>query len=195
MSKFMVKIKLKELEIEVEGSSQDAPKISQQIGKQIGGLLQPALLAPGTPPIIDAEPAGENGSGRAKGRTRKSGGNSGSRTTSETISLSHDSATYGTPLQGWTTVPKAIWFLYIVSKQTSATQMTANNIAKNFNHHFRAAGIIQRGNVSAGLEKERVKGATATVNADMSDGPPKYFLTQAGIAMAEKLVKGEVVTE
>jgi hypothetical protein len=48
MSKFTVKVKLQGLEIEVEGTREDAPRLAQQIGKQLGGLLQaPALLASG----------------------------------------------------------------------------------------------------------------------------------------------------
>jgi hypothetical protein len=72
--------------------------------------------------------------------------------------------------------------------------MTANNITKNFNKYFRAAGAIHRGNVIKYLEAERVKGQNATVGADMDDGAAKYFLTQAGIALADKLCKGEVVS-
>ena len=37
------------------------------------------------------------------------------------------------------------------------SQLTATNIAKNFNNLFRAAGIIHGGNVGQGLEKERLK--------------------------------------
>lgn len=48
MSKFTIKVKLQGLEIEVEGTREDAPRIASQLGKQIGGLLQaPATLASG----------------------------------------------------------------------------------------------------------------------------------------------------
>jgi len=197
MSKFTVEVELQGLKIKVEGSKEDAPKLAQQIGKQIGGLLQaPAALASGDgnlsgSTVLEGELESENGAGKKQRKARKSGG--GGRTPSETINLSHDSAAYGSPLQGWTTTQKSIWFLYIASKQANVTQLTATNIAKNFNKYFRASGIIHGGNVFQGLEKERLKGVNATVNADMADGTAKYFLTQAGIAVGEKLAKGEAV--
>jgi len=195
MSKFTIKVKLQGLEIEVEGTREDAPKIAHRVGQQLSTLLQPAALLtsgngnPGAP-LIDAEPEAEE-----KKKRRKAVGGSTKKLPTESVSLSHDSASYGSPQQSWTTTQKAIWFLYIVSKQANVTQMTGYSIAKNFNTYFRASGIIHGGNVSQGLEKERLKGTNATVNADMSDGTAKYFLTQAGITMAEKLVKGEAVTE
>ena len=73
-------------------------------------------------------------------------------------------------------------------------QLTAYNLAKNFNKYFKAAGAIDSANVSKGFEKERVKGQNATVGADMADGTAKYFLTQAGTALAERLAKGETIT-
>jgi hypothetical protein len=90
-------------------------------------------------------------------------------------------------------VQKAIWFLHVANKQANVAQMTAYNITKNFNKYFRAAGAIHRGNVSKYLDAERVKGQNATVGADMADGTAKYFLTQAGIAIADKLSRGETV--
>lgn len=197
MSKFTIKMKLQGLEIEVEGTREDAPRIAAQIGKQLGGLLQtPAVLASGNggagaSTVLEGEVVPDDGTGKKPRRTRKAGGG---RLPAETINLSHDSATYGSPLQGWTTVQKAIWFLYIVNKQANVTQLTATNIAKNFNKYFRASGIIHAGNVGQGLEKEKVKGQNATVNADMTDGTAKYFLTQTGETLAQRLAKGETVT-
>ena len=197
MSKFTIKLELQGLKIEVEGSKDDAPRLAQQIGRQLGGLLQaPAALASGNgiaagANVLDGGVESENGAGKKQRKQRKAG--AGGRAPSETIALSHDPATYGSPLQGWTTTQKAIWFLHIASKQASVAQLTATNIAKNFNKNFRASGIIHGGNVGQGLEKERLKGVNATVNADMSDGTAKYFLTQAGIAFAEKLGRGEAV--
>jgi len=189
-------LELQGLKIEVEGTKEDAPKLAQQIGRQLGDLLQaPAALASGNgnaaENILEGEVESENGTGKKLRKQRKAG--AGGRTPSETISLSHDSTTYGSPVQGWTTTQKAIWLLYAASKQANVAQLTATNIAKNFNKYFRASGIIHGGNVGQGLEKERLKGVNATVNADMNDGTAKYFLTQAGITVAEKLAKGEAV--
>jgi hypothetical protein len=145
--------------------------------------------------LLEGQVGGDNNEAEKekRKRARKPGGSPGSRTPTESINLSHDSARYGSPEQGWTTVQKAIWFVHIVNQQANVPQMTANNITKNFNRYFRAAGAIHRGNVTKYLEAERVKGQNATVGADVAEGAAKYFLTQAGIALAEKLCKGEVV--
>jgi hypothetical protein len=192
MSKFTIKVKLQGLEIEVEGTREDAPRIASQLGKQIGGLLQaPATLASGNgSSVLEAEVIPEDGAGKKK-RIKKPGG--GGRAPSELLSFTHDSSAYGSPVQGWTTAQKALWFLYIAGKQANVTQLTATNVAKNFNSLFRAAGIIHSGNVGQGLEKERLKGTNATVNADTTDGTAKYFLTQTGTTIAERLARGESV--
>jgi|HubBroStandDraft_6_1064221.scaffolds.fasta_scaffold926921_1 hypothetical protein len=211
MSKFKVNVKLSGYEVKlgsvefsVEGEREDAQKISHEIEKQLSGMIHaptvmtPTLITPSNGNSNQRALEGQLGGDddRVAGRTRKSrkaGGSSGSRTPTESINLSHDSATYGSPQQSWTTVQKAIWFLHVVNKQANVPQMTANNITKNFNKYFRAAGAVHRGNVTKYLEAERVKGQNATVGADMADGAAKYFLTQAGTAVAEKLCRGEVV--
>ncbi len=191
MSKFTIKVKLQGLEIEVEGTKEDAPRIAQHLGKQIGTLLQsPAALASGNvSPIIDADVVeSQNGTGSTKKKIKKSGGG-GTKASADEVSFVPDSQ-YGSPQQGWTTAQKSIWFLYIVEKQASITQLTAYSIAKNFNKYFKVSGAINGGNVMKGLEKERLK-TPPTVGADQTSGTSKYFLTTAGKTVAEKLANGE----
>src|SRR5579859_6575845 len=127
MSKFTIKVKLEKLEIEVEGSREDAPLIAKRVGQQMGGLLQPALLATGngnTPPnVVDAEVETENGAGKKK-KGKKTGGG---RTAAELLNFVHDPSQYGSPQQAWTTTQKTIWFLHIVGKQANVTQLTGTN--------------------------------------------------------------------
>jgi len=124
MSKFTIKLELQGWKIEVEGTKEDAPKLAQRIGQQLGGLLQaPAMLAsgnanPGTQPLEGETEADGNGTLK-KRRPRKSG--SGGRMPAELLNFVHDPSKYGSPQQVWTTTQKAIWFLYIVSKQANAT--------------------------------------------------------------------------
>jgi hypothetical protein len=44
MSKFSIKIKLQGLEIEVEGTQENTPRLAQRVGEQIGALIKPSLL-------------------------------------------------------------------------------------------------------------------------------------------------------
>lgn len=193
MSKFTIKVKLQGLEIEVEGTREDAPRIVSQLGKQIGGLLQaPAALASGNGSSVLEGEVVDDGAGKKARKTRKTG--SGTKLPADDLNLAHDPENYGAPQQDWTQAQKALWFLHIVSEQAHVKQQTSYSIAKNFNRYFKASGQINGGNVMKGLEKERLK-TPATVNADMADGTAKYFLTTAGTALAGRLAKGEAVTD
>jgi hypothetical protein len=212
MSKFKVNVKLSgyevklgSIEFSVEGEKEDAQKISHEIERQLGGMIHAPTMTPHAltsgngktvPPVIDATEVEAGGNGTAtKRKTKKAGGGGGSRTPAEDINFVHDSAKYGTPQMTWTTGQKAIWFLYIVNEQAKVSELTAYNIAKNFNKQFKASKTIGHGNVATALEKEKLKGANSTVGTNNNDGTTKYFLTQAGIATAQKLAKGEAVTE
>lgn len=196
MSKLTIKLKLTGLELEVEGTREDAPKIAARIGEKLSGFLQPTTLLENgngsSHKIIDGDIDGNGAGKKKKGGSKKSGGSGGMKTT-EDIKFVHDPSKFGTPVQGWTTAQKAIWFLYIVGEQADVKQQTAYGLMKNFNAMFRAAGTINNGNIMTALEKEKLKGASAPVGADTTGGTAKYFLTQAGIAMAQKLTKGEAV--
>ncbi len=157
--------------------------------EQVGGLVQPALL-------LEAErsrAADSNGDDRAvsekgKIRRRKVSGGSGGRSPVEEIKLSIDPAKYGSPRQTWNGAQKSIWLLYVAGKALSAS-----SIEKAFNAQFRAAGALRRQNVARDLDKEKLKGKEAPVGADVSVGTTKYFLTDAGSAMAKRLVtEGDV---
>ena len=81
MSKLTIKVKLQGLKIEVEGTKEDAPKLAEQIGRQLGGLLlAPAALASGnsnpstSSAILEGDTeTGTNGGGKKK-RARRTGG-------------------------------------------------------------------------------------------------------------------------
>jgi len=192
MSKFAIKIELQGLKIEVEGAREDAPRIAQQIGKQVGGLLQaPATLASGNGNLVLEGEVDDNGGGRKTRTPRKTGG---TKTPADDVNLNHDPEKYSAPKQEWTQAQKAIWFLYIVGEQAQIRQLTSYSIAKNFNKYFKASGQINGGNVMKGLEKERLK-TPAMVNADMRDGTAKYFLTTAGTTLGARLSTGEAVTD
>src|SRR5207302_1562803 len=68
MSKFTIKVKLQGLEIEVEGTKEDAPKIYQELGKQVGGLLQsPAVLASGNGnAVLEGDVVAADGAGAVR---------------------------------------------------------------------------------------------------------------------------------
>lgn len=208
MSKFKIEVEVQGYEVKlglvkfsVEGTKEDAPEIAERIERQLRGMVQaPAVMAPtaltpgngkASPKTIDAVEIDSGGT--AKRKAKRSGGG-GSKTPADDINIVHDSAKYGTPQMTWTTAEKAIWFLYIVNEQANVSELTAYNIAKNFNKYFKASKPINGGNVMTGLDKERGKGTSSTVSTTVTEGTTKYFLTQAGITMAQRLAKGESAT-
>lgn len=187
MSKFSIKIKLQGLEIEVEGAQENAPRLAQRVGEQIGDLIKPSLLLEAGKnggATLDVEsPADDKG----KPRKRKPG-SGGVKGSTEDVPFTHDPSTHGSPSQAWTTVQKAIWFLHAAAP---ANPVSGGSIAKAFNKQFKSAGAIVGSNVTQGLEKEKLKGASASVGADMAEGTPRYYLTEAGKALGAKLAKGD----
>lgn len=205
MSKFTVKVELQGYKVElgsvkfsVEGTKEDAPRIAQEIERQVSGLIRPpALMTPTAlgsgsgnshSPVIDGELRTDND---PKKRKNKRSIGSGTKVAADEINVSIDPAKHGSPSQSWTTAQKAIWFLYVAAQTTNTKQLTASSLANNFNKHFRSAGAINSGNVGKYLEKERLKGTDATVGADANSGAAKYFLTQAGESLVQRLIKGE----
>jgi hypothetical protein len=192
MSKFTIKVELQSLKIEVEGTRDDAPRLAARVGAQLGELITPALLLENGNGNASSASAQDSEKAKARGGKRRSG-TGASKTPADDINISVDPSKYGSPAQTWTAVHKAIWFLYVLSKTTDTKQLTGYSIAKNFNKSFRSAGAIVGGNVSKGLDKERLKGTDATVGADTSSGAAKYFLTNKGELLAQRLIKGEAV--
>lgn len=184
MSKFRVKIKMQALEIEVEGTHENAPRLAQRVGEQIGSLIKPSLLIEAGKnggAILDAEP-----DDKGKSKKKKSGGG-GAKSSADDVTFTHDPSNHGSPSQEWTTVQKAIWLLYVVNPEKP---LSGYSIAKAFNKQFKSAGAIVGGNVTKGLDKEKLKGTSSPVGADLSDGTARYYLTDAGKATGAQLAKG-----
>jgi hypothetical protein len=187
MSKFVVKIKMQSLEIEVEGTQENGPRLAQRVGDQIGALLKPSLLIDAGRnggPILE-EPT--HGGDKGKSNRRRSGSGGGGAKSSDDVTFTHNPAQHGSPTQEWTTTQKAIWLLWLAN---SDKPLSGYSIAKAFNREFKSAKAINNGNVNRGLEKERLKGAASTVGADTSDGTTRYYLTDAGKAVGAQLAKG-----
>lgn len=185
MSKFTVKIELQGLKIEVEGTHENAPRLAQRVGEQIGALVKPPLLAEmnksGSSNVETDEPAEDR-----KTKRKKPGGG-GSKASADDVTFTHDPSQHGGPSQEWTTVQKAIWLLCVADP---GRPLSGYSIAKAFNKQFKSAGAINAGNVNKGLEKERLKGTSSTVGADLSDGTTRYYLTDTGKSMGAQLAKG-----
>lgn len=193
MSKFKFRLKLQGLELEMEGSRDDIPLMAQNIGNQLAGLMQPAAdMASGGSADGVNEPITIDhlASDKAKGRKRRKRSISGQPANAEgtAIEWQHDAAKYGNPQQSWNTAKKAIWVLYVVSREAGLNQLTATQIADTFNRKFKQAGPIRATNVSRDLGTAKLKNPALT-GEDTAKTVSEWFLTDAGSKSAHESIK------
>jgi hypothetical protein len=192
MSKFKIKMKLTGFELEIEGSQDNVPEISQAIGRQLAGLMQApdALLNSATDnvrtlPAGPVQPAEEirldSPSRRKSTRKRRSPSGNGVDEDSQEVAVDfrHDPAKYGTPSQSWTTAMKALWLLYVVSQETETQEMSGRRTALTFNKHFRQAKEVTVANVNRDLGRAKIKGQF--VGEDATKSPTAWYLTEEGV--------------
>ena len=192
MSKFRIKMKLEAFELEVEGTREDMPLITRNLGQQMSNLLQPSgailegRVIENKPQVAAAAVASEISK---KKRVRR-----GSTSVDETdagapIDWRHDPDKYGTPKQTWKTSEKAIWLLHVVAAETNTREMSGRCICDTFNKHFRQAGPVTTSNVNRDLGVLKVKkGAPPPVSEDTTQDPPRWYLTEEGQRRANELV-------
>lgn len=195
MPTFKVRMKLEGFELEIEGERDDAALISEQIGQQFSGMLGPVNG------IIEPS-AHKNEVSRApelaapaQAKTRKKRRTSSSSTaTSESqaaapVEFRHDIQKFGAPSQEWNPTRKAIWLLYVLKETCNLNEMPAGVIASTFNQHFKSSGTIRGSNVSRDLAKAKVNEKPSPVGEDTSKNPSQWYLTDAGISMAQALIR------
>ncbi len=196
MSKFKLKMKLQGLELEIEGSREDASLMSDNIGQQIAGLLRPVSNiidgeteshASSSPsPTIISLPTG--GSNRKPHRRRQGASSSSSNdATAPVIDFKHAPEKFGNPKQQWKTAQKASWLLYVVQETTGANELTTKSIVDTFNKHFRQFGKITTSNVTRDLGKLRFVTPTP-IGEDTTKTPSTWYLTDEGRKQAQASV-------
>lgn len=201
MSKFKIKMKLQGLELEIEGSREDAPLITQNLGQQLAGLLRPtgAILEGELPvehgrvqQVLTSSDAMTVAVPRKITRRRKQIATANTENLSSdevAVDWKHDPTKYGTPKQSWSTTEKSIWTLYVVAEEANEKELSGPRIAQTFNKHFRQAGTILGHNVNRDLGRHKVKKkGHPPVSEDTTKSPPRWFLTEEGKRMAQELV-------
>jgi len=196
MQKFKFSFKIKELEVQIDGSREDVATLTSSIGQQFQGLIQPkGALGDGASSSFQSVVTedGEISEIKSPGKKRR-GGNSRSRQEKgRAYDLKNDPVKYGSPVQGWTTLDKAIWLLYVIEGELSSTglsagELSAGEIAETFNMHFRQQGKIRGNNVSRDLGNKKT-GAKALVQENSNESPSKWFLTDEGKKYALGLIQ------
>jgi hypothetical protein len=196
MGRFKIRVKLQGLEMDIDGSRDDAPLIASNLGRQFAGLLEPAAhIVEGT-----VEVEGDDNSTRvavldepaARSRSSRRGKRTGPPRTNANgaagISWKHDPSKWGNPQQGWSAADKAVWLLYVSGQETQVKDMASSTLASAFNRMFREAGMVRAGNLPRDLGRLKAQ-APPLVGEDTTKTPPTWFLTIEGTKKAEELVK------
>jgi hypothetical protein len=189
MAKLKIRFAIEKLELEIEGEREDLPSITHGLKQQLGGMIQaPEAVMGGRvdsriqPLAISDTTAGGQ---EPRSRKRRSAGSS-PREASAAVDFKHDTQTWGAPKQEWNTREKAMWLLYILSKQTDVRELTHSAIAETFNKHFRQARAIRRENILRDLGKAKMQ-SPSLVGEDTSKSPSPWYLTQEGFKAVEQL--------
>lgn len=197
MAKFHIKLKIQGFELEVDGTRDELPVLREALSQQFAGLLQPATEIAGGEAVSDIrriEPSAAPTVVLTKGkrRARTSAPASGGAVSGKEAAADwrHDTAKYPSPTQAWTTAQKAIWILYVASKEANVPEMSAKRIELTFNKHFRQAGVVRANNVLRDLGKLKAasNGEPALVSQDTTKDPSTWYLTDAGIRSAQRLI-------
>jgi len=199
MSTVKIHFKLQGLELDFEGTREDIPAISQTVGNQIAGIIEPAMRAidgdttqgsSGASETVTLEARDTGARKRTRRRKTSSSSSGGGEASAVALTWQHNPADYGTPSQSWNTATKAIWLLYVVEKVLQKKGLTAKQIEESFNKNFRQAGPIKSFNVTRDLGKAKGKGKVSPVSEDTTKDPSEWHLTEAGIQQAQGLIAG-----
>lgn len=82
---------------------------------------------------------------------------------------------------------KSLWLLFVATNETDIKEMGSAMITETFNKHFRQSGPILAHNVARDLGRLKKK-TPPQVSEDTTQNPSAWFLTEAGIREAQKLV-------
>lgn len=194
MSKFRIKMKLQGLELEIEGSREDASLIGKSLAQQFASLVQPAeaILSPSANPeahrqTIDVTPNLPSSTPRKMRKKRSVSSATSEAESGNAIEFNHDPTSYGNPSQEWKTADKAIWLLYVLKLSGGPEDFSSKSIFDTFNKHFRQSGTITTSNVTRDLGKLKTK-KPAPLGENTNKDPSTWYLTDAGIQQAILLV-------
>jgi hypothetical protein len=165
MAKFKIKLKLQGLELEIEGSREEVPNITQNLG-----LNQTPRRQRTRRKRVQAQTTGE------------------SSAKEDAVDWEHDPSKYGSPKQGWSTADKSVWLLRVVLQEADINELSAQRIVATFNKHFRQAGPIRTQSVIRDLGRLTVNKTPSPVAGDSIKTPNQCFLIEEGVKTAQALV-------
>jgi hypothetical protein len=192
MNKLKFSFKIKELELQVEGTREEVATITNSLGQQFKGLMQPTGSMGDSPALantpLQVTEDGEITEIKNTPRKKKPSAGQSKVEKAKALELTNDPAKYGAPLQGWSALEKAVWLMHIVQKILNISDLSASEISETFNKHFKQLGKIRSSNISRDFGNKKA-GAKAIVGENANVYPAKWFLTEEGTKMAERLIQ------
>jgi len=202
MSKFRVRLKIENFELEIDGTRDEIPLITQAVGDQIAGMLTPTSeivegeIVSSESDTSDQTTIPQNNAGKKRKRKSQNPRSGNKQDDSSPIAFRHDSSKYGAPSQKWTAVQKAMWLLFVVENETGIKDLSTVQIRDTFNTQFRQAGMIRSNNLNRDLGKQKVRqNGLPTVGEETSANPSKWFLTDAGKDFVRDLIAKTPATQ
>jgi len=190
MSKLKFTLKITGFELQVEGTREEVATITNNVGQQFQGLMHPAGSMGEPPALADTQVTEDGEITEIKNAPRKRRPSTGQPKTEKAraLDLTNDPAKYGAPLQGWSALEKAVWLMHIVQRILNISDLSASEISETFNKHFKQLGKIRSSNISRDFGNKKT-GAKAIVGENSNVYPAKWFLTEEGTKMAERLIQ------
>lgn len=182
MAKFKVRLKVQALELEIDGEREDLPLITNAVNRQFAAIVEPTEVIAELPKLPSS-----NGGGADDGKGKPPRRRQSSRTPADTaapVEFRHDSGKFGSPVQGWTVLHRAIWLLYVLQNTTGNKEYSAAQLVATYNQQFKAAGKFHPPLLSRELARAKV-----AVPAPIGEDKGMWYLTAAeGERHAKELV-------
>ncbi|MCX3267315.1 hypothetical protein [Pedobacter agri] len=196
-NQFKFELKITGFELKVEGSKEDVAAITSSVANQLKGLTTPQVFGDNTETEdveatevapIQLPPSTQK---KKSSRRKPTSGGSGSGGSSkvEPIDFKNDPKKYSTPMMTWTTQQKALWILYVMKNEKSLSELSTAQIANTFNAQYKQTKTIHSPNISRDLGKVKL-GNGALVGENVTANPHRWYLTDAGDAFVQNLIKG-----
>lgn len=191
MSKMKIKLKITGFELEVEGSSDEVPKILKDVQNQMSNMIAPPSIMSGK--ILDTgyEEVDRNEElpkNKSKGKSKSTKRTTTSTNTKNDIQgllWSNDPNKWGTPQQKWNPTNKMLWTLYVLIQEKQVSQLPLSSIVNIFNSSFKEAGTMMHANASRDIKKAKTN---KFVGEDPTKNPSEWYLTQEGKKKAEEII-------
>jgi hypothetical protein len=184
-----VKFELQALKVWIKGEREDIPLITQNVGNQVAGFLQPMANIAASRELAQTPPremaAAVPSPPRRKKAARTASGNASPHKDEAPIAVDIDHATWGTPQQSWNGVDKAMWLLHAVAKSGGPSELTTTSLVNLFNVRYRETKALRTQNVGRDLGRLE-KGSAALVGRNQANNA--WYLTELGQKHMLKLI-------